>query len=203
MTQRQLQQNGYLYLLDEELLLAHQKAMQITQLLNNTPGTDRKRRMELVQELFGAAGEGSYIQPPFYCDYGCNTYVGKNFDCNFDCVFLDCGKITIGDNVLMGPKVGLYAVGHPIDPVIRNYGHNHPQPITIGNNVWIGGSVVVCPGVTIGDNTVIGAGSVVTKDIPANVVAVGNPCRVLRPITQADFEFWNCQLKLSQELYDM
>ena len=109
---------------------------------------------------------------------------------NYDCVFLDCGPITIGDNVMLGPKVALYAVNHPIDPVVRSTGYDFPEPITIGSNVWIGGSAVVCPGVTIGDNTVIGAGSVVTKDIPAWSLAAGNPCRVIRTITEADRKFY-------------
>ncbi len=195
MTQRELQQSGHPYRMDDELWSYHYNALRIEKELNNTAGSERQRRMELVQELFASAGEGSYIQPPFYCDYGCNTTVGKNFDCNFDCVFLDCGKITIGDNVLMGPKVGLYAVGHPIDPKLKAEGYIVPFNITIGNNVWIGGSVTVCPGVTIGDNSVIGAGSVVTQDIPANVVAAGNPCQVLRPITQDDKRYWTEQTK--------
>ena len=127
--------------------------------------------------------------------------VGKNFG-RLNGVILDpahCWLITIGNNVLIGPKVALYAVGHPIDPVVRNHRHDLGIPITVGNNVWIGGSSVICPGVTIGDNTVIGAGSVVTKDIPANVVAAGNPCRVIRPITQEDTDYWNDQLILYKQ----
>lgn len=195
MTQRELQQKGLAYKMDDELWSYYHNALRITGLLNTTDGADRQRRMELVQELFASAGEGSHIQPPFHCDFGCNTIVGKNFDCNFDCVFLDCGKITIGDDVMIGPKVGLYAVGHPIDPALRKEGYLVPYPITIGNNVWIGGGVSVCPGVTIGDNSVIGAGSVVTRDIPANVVAAGNPCRVIRPITEDDAKYWAQQVK--------
>ncbi len=202
MTERELQQNGMLYCLDSELLQAHYNSKRITRLLNSTLETERDRRKELVHELFASAGEGSYIEPPFYCDYGCNTKVGKSFYCNYDCVFLDCGAITIGDHVMLGPKVALYAVNHPIDPAVRDLHQDFPLPITIGNHVWIGGSTVVCPGVTIGDNTVIGAGSVVTKDIPANVVAAGNPCRVIRPITQADTDYWNRQLALYRELCD-
>lgn len=198
MTARELQQKGCLYPLDEELLQAHLNAMRITRLLNAVPETGRQEKMQLVQELFAYAGEGAYVETPFYCDYGCNIRVGKNFFCNYDCVFLDCGPITIGDNVMLGPKVALYAVNHPIDPVVRSTGYDFPEPITIGSNVWIGGSAVVCPGVTIGDNTVIGAGSVVTKDIPANVVAAGNPCRVIRPVTQADTDYWNRQLELTR-----
>ena len=196
MTSRQLQQAGMLYHLDEELWQAHLNSKRITRLLNNTLETENDRRKELVQELFASAGENSYIEPPFHCDYGMNTRVGRRFYCNYDCVFLDCGNITIGDDVMLGPKVALYAVNHPIDPEIRNYRQDFPLPITIGNNVWIGGSTVVCPGATIGDNTVIGAGSVVTKDIPANVVAAGNPCRVIRPITQEDKDYWNAQMEL-------
>lgn len=195
MTQRELQKSGRLYKLDDTLWNAHLNAKRLTRLLNATLETERPKRMELVQQLFAQAGEGSYIEPPFHCDYGCNTYVGKNFYCNYDCVFLDCGDIRIGDNVMLGPKVALYAVGHPIDPTVRSCGHDYPVPITVGSNVWIGGSCVICPGVTIGENTVIGAGSVVTKDIPANVVAAGNPCRVIRPITQADTDYWNTELE--------
>ena len=200
MTAYELQQAGCLYPLDDELLQAHNNSKRITRLLGATLETERDKRKELVQELFAEAGANSYIEPPFYCDYGRNTRVGKNFYCNYDCVFLDCGHITIGDNVMLGPKVALYAVNHPIDPVVRSCGGDFPEPITIGNNVWIGGSSVVCPGVTIGDNTVIGAGSVVTKDIPANVVAAGNPCRVIRPITEEDTIYWNQQLERTRQL---
>lgn len=202
MTERELQQKGHLYKLDQELFAAHLNSKRITRLLNATLETEAARRKELVQELFASAGKGSYIEPPFFCDYGYNVTVGENFYCNYDCVFLDCGKITIGDDVMLGPKVALYTANHPIDPQVRSLRHDHGIPITIGNHVWIGGSSVVCPGVTIGDNTVIGAGSVVTHDIPANVVAAGNPCRVIRPITQADTDYWNEQLRLYRQLCD-
>lgn len=195
MTSRELQQNGMLYHLDEELWSAHLNAKRITRLLNCTLETETERRKELVQELFASAGENAYIEPPFHCDYGMNTRVGKHFYCNYDCVFLDCGNITIGDDVMLGPKVALYGVNHPIDPQIRKYHQDFPLPITIGSNVWIGGSTVVCPGASIGDNTVIGAGSVVTGAIPANVVAAGNPCRVIRPITEEDTRYWQEQLE--------
>ena len=203
MTSREMQQQGYLYPLDTELLNAHNNAKRITRQLNATLETERDKRSALAKELFASAGEGTYIEPPFYCDYGINTQVGKNFYCNYDCVFLDCGKITIGDNVMLGPKVALYAVSHPIDPQVRILNYDYPVPITIGSNVWIGGSAVICPGVTIGDNTIIGAGSVVTKDIPANVIAAGNPCRVIRPITEEDTAYWNQQLALTRQFSDM
>ena len=203
MTSREMQQQGYLYPLDPELLNAHNNAKRITRQLNATLETQRDKRSALAKELFASAGEGTYIEPPFHCDFGFNTRVGKNFYCNYDCVFLDCGKITIGDNVMFGPKVALYAVGHPIDPQVRILGYDYPIPITIGNNVWIGGSAVICPGVTIGDNSIIGAGSVVTKDIPANVIAAGNPCKVIRPITEEDTAYWNQQLALTRQFSDM
>jgi len=202
MTERELQQNGMLYCLDEELLQAHNNAKRITRLLNSTLETERDKRKALAKELFASAGEGTYIEPPFFCDYGCNTHVGKYFYCNYDCVFLDCGTITIGDDVMLGPKVALYAVSHPIDPTVRSYRQDFPVPITIGDRVWIGGSSVICPGVTIGENSIIGAGSVVTKDIPPNVVAAGNPCRVIRPITQEDTAFWMQQLEKYRQLCD-
>ena len=186
MTGRQLQKAGYLYPVDEGLWQMHNRCKSITRRLNATLETEREKRKEIVKELFARAGEGAYIEPPFRCDFGINTRVGKHFYCNYDCVFLDCGDITIGDNVMLGPKVALYAVNHPLDPVVRATDYNYPEPITIGHDVWIGGSTVVCPGVTIGSNVVIGAGSVVTKNIPNNVVAVGNPCRVLRNITEEE-----------------
>ena len=200
MKARELQQAGYLYPLDEELLNAHNNAKRLTRLLNATLETERPKRSEIATELFAQAGEGTYLEPPFHCDYGCNIRVGKNFYCSYDCVFLDCGNITIGDNVMLGPKVALYAVNHPIDPEVRACYYDYPQPITIGNNVWIGGSSGVCPGASIGDNTVIGAGSVVTKAIPANVVAAGNPCRVIRPITEEAANYWSHQLELTRKL---
>lgn len=200
MNPRQLQLGGYLYPLDDELLNAHNNAKRLTRLLNATLETERAKRSEIAKELFAEAGEGSYIEPPFHCDYGRNIRVGKNFYCNYDCVFLDCGNITIGDEVMLGPKVAIYAVNHPIDPVVRSTHYDYPVPVTIGSNVWIGGSTVICPGVTIGDNTVIGAGSVVTRDIPSGVVAAGNPCRVIRTITQEESDYWNHQLELTHQL---
>lgn len=131
-----------------------------------------------------------YIEPPFHCDYGCHISVGEWFYANYDCIMVDVCKVKIGDNVMFGPRVGIYTAGHPIDAEIRNTGLEFGAPVTIGDNVWVGGSVVINPGVTIGNNVVIGSGSVVTKDIPDNVVAVGNPCRVLREITEEDKRYW-------------
>ena len=193
MTEKELQQAGYLYKLDKELFSAHLKAKGITRLLNGTLETEVERRRELVRELFSEAGEGSYIEPPFHCDYGIHTTVGKNFYANYNCCILDVCDVTIGDNVMFASHVGIYAASHPIDPEVRASGLEIGKPVKIGNNVWIGGHSCVCPGVTIGNNVVIGAGSVVCKDIPDNVVAAGNPCRVIREITEEERQFWRDQ----------
>jgi maltose O-acetyltransferase len=133
--------------------------------------------------ILGTAGKGSWIEPPFYCDYGFNIKVGKDFYMNFDCVILDVAPVTIGDNVMCGPKVQLLAATHSLDPQERNFsGTELGKPIVIGNRVWIGAGVIVCPGVTIGDEAVIGAGSVVTRDVPPRVFAAGNPCKVIKVI---------------------
>ncbi len=203
MNEQQLQAAGHIYKLDETLWAAHLRSKRITRLLNATLESEIDRRKELVQELFAEAGEGSYIDPPFFCDYGYNVTVGKKFYANYDCVFLDCGKITIGDHVMLGPKVQIYTANHPIDPDVRRLGHDHGIPVTVGDDVWIGGGSILCPGVTVGSGTVIGAGSVVTHDIPSGVVAAGNPCRVIRPITEEDTAYWNRQLELTRQLSDM
>lgn len=152
-------------------------------------------RMRLFRELFGQMDESGYIEPPFYCDYGSNIRVGKNFYANADCIFLDVATITIGDNVFFGPRIGLYTPYHPIDAGVRNAQLEGALPITIGSNVWFGGDVTVCPGVTVGSNVVIGAGSVVVKDIPSDSVAVGNPCKVIRSITDDDRTYWERKAK--------
>jgi maltose O-acetyltransferase len=151
---------------------------------------EHERRNELVRAILGKAGENINIEAPFRCDYGSNIEVGKNFYANFNCTILDVGKVTIGDNVLLAPNVSIYTAGHPIHPESRNSGYEYGIAITIGNNVWIGGNVIINPGVTIGSNVVIGAGSIVTKDIPDNVIAVGSPCRVIRDITEADRRYY-------------
>jgi acetyltransferase-like isoleucine patch superfamily enzyme len=144
----------------------------------------------LIRDILGRAGVGVHIKAPFYCDYGKNIEVGDYFYANYNCVILDVGKVIIGNNVKFGPNVSLYTAGHPIHPDSRNSGYEYGIGITIGDNVWIGGSVVVNPGVRIGNNVVVGSGSVVTKDIPDNVVAVGNPCKVIREITEEDRKYY-------------
>lgn len=141
-----------------------------------------KQRKALIRNLFGKTGKMFHIEQPFYCDYGYNIEIGENFYTNHNVVILDCAKVTFGDNVFVAPNCGFYTAGHPLDAETRNKGLENAKPITIGNNVWMGAGCSVLPGVTIGDNTVIGAGSVVTKDIPAHVLAFGNPCKVVKEI---------------------
>ena len=163
-----------------------------------TTEADLDTREELIRELFGGTGEHFYIEPPFRCDYGSNIYIGENFYTNFDCIILDVCEVHIGDNVMFGPRVCVYTAGHPIDPGVRAEALEFGKPVTIGNNVWVGGNVVINPGLTIGDNVVIGSGSVVTRDIPDGVVAAGNPCRVLRKVTEEDRKYWEAE----REKYD-
>ena len=140
----------------------------------------------MIRRLLGKIKGKFTILAPFWCDYGYNIEIGENFFANHNCVILDSAKVTFGDNVFIAPDCGFYAAGHPLDVEQRNQGLEYAYPIKVGNNVWIGGGVKVMPGVTIGNNVVIGSGSVVTKDIPDNVLAAGNPCRVIRPITEED-----------------
>jgi len=149
---------------------------------NSTRPSEVKKRTEILQKIFGQFGANSIIEPPFQCDYGRQIYWGENSFANFNLVIIDTCPVHVGNYVLMGPDVRLYSGTHPTDPQTRLDGLEYGKPIRIGNNVWIGGATVVLPGVTIGDNSVIGAGSVVTKDIPANVVAVGNPCKVIKQL---------------------
>ena len=176
---------GLGYIVDDEILEQLAQARLLTQKLNALDRTNFKGIEEIITQLFGSSNK-PFVNPPFYCDYGFNIHVGKNFYCNFNCTFLDVAPITIGDNVWIGSNVSLYTAGHPIHPETRNTQIEYGRPITIGDNVWIGGNVVINPGVSIGSNTVIGSGSVVTKDIPDWVVAAGNPCRVIRKITEDD-----------------
>ncbi len=136
----------------------------------------------VLKDLLGSEPENLYIEAPFYCDYGCNIELGKNVYMNFNCTILDCAKVKIGDNTFFGPNVQIYTPCHPLDAKTRNEAVEWAEPVSIGKNCWLGGGVVVLPNVTIGDNCVIGAGSVVTKDIPANSVAVGNPCKVIKSL---------------------
>lgn len=186
--------SGDLYIADDpELAKDFHKAKRLLREYNQTTEYQEADRKQILDDLFKQSGQKIHIEPPFHTDYGCNTVIGENFYSNYDCIILDIANVKIGDNVMFGPRVGLYTAGHPIDAVIRNEYYEYGKPITIGNNVWVGGNVVVNPGVTIGDNVVIGSGAVVTKDIPSNVIAVGNPCKVLREINDQDKKYWEAE----------
>lgn len=192
MTEKELMLAGRLYnpQFDPRLREDRLRARKLTRRLNSLAEDELDAMPAIIRELFGSAGSNPCIEPTFRCDYGFNIHVGDNFFCNYDCVMLDVCEIRIGDNVMLGPKVGLYTAAHPIDAGVRNAGLEYGAPITIGYNVWIGGGTTVNPGVSIGDNAVIGSGSVVVKDIPGNVIAIGNPCKVLRGITEEDRRYW-------------
>lgn len=168
--------------MDPELIKGRAHASELMHLLNATTETSPEQRVDLIKQLFGKVGNNAYINPPFYCDYGSNIIAEDYIFINFGCVILDCNIVKMGTNVLLAPYVQIYTAYHPTDPKVRATFKELASPVTIGNQVWIGGGAIICPGVTIGDNTTIGAGSIVTKDIPANVVAVGNPCRVIRKV---------------------
>ena len=177
---------GLVYISDESVFEEQKIARRLTQKLNTVDRSDFEAIKKIVNELFGKSGSDTFINPPFYCDYGSHIEVGKNFFANYNCTMLDVGMIRIGDNVQIAPNVAIYTAGHPVHPATRNTSYEYGIDVTIGNNVWIGGNVVICPGVKIGDNAVIGAGSVVLRDIPAWTIAAGNPCRVIRKITEDD-----------------
>lgn len=182
-TEKEKMLTGELYnAFDKELFDERNRTKEILFELNNLPPSRMERRMEILKGFLGKTGKQFLIEQPFRCDYGYNIYLGENFYSNTGCTILDGAPVTFGDNVLLAPNVGIYTAGHPLDAERRNEGWEYAYPVTIGNNVWIGADVTILPGVTIGDNTVIGAGSVVTKSVPANVLAVGNPCRVIREI---------------------
>lgn len=177
------------YISDGAIFEEQKRARKLTQALNTADRSDFEAIGRIVKELLGRS-EGAFINPPFYCDYGTHIEVGKNFFANYNCTILDVAKVVIGDNCQMAPNVAIYTAGHPVHPDTRNTAYEYGIEVTIGDNVWIGGNTVICPGVHIGSNTVIGAGSVVTKDIPDWVIAAGNPCRVIRKITDADRKFY-------------
>ena len=177
------------YISDDSVMEEQKVCRRILQKLNFVDRSDFDTLAEIVKELLGKS-ENAFINPPFYCDYGKNIEVGKNFFANYNCTIIDVAKVKIGDNCQFAPNVSIYTAGHPLHPVARNSLYEYGIEVTVGDNVWIGGNTVIMPGVHIGSNTVIGAGSVVTKDIPDWVVAAGNPCRVIREITEEDFEYY-------------
>lgn len=191
MTEKQKMLNSQLYFSGgEQLTNEREKAKQSCNHVNYDWNLATSEKIEIIKSLIGSYGTNFYMETPVRFDYGYNVHVGDNFYMNFDSIFLDSTKITIGDNVMIGPRVSLYTASHPVDKDIRNSLLEYSQPITIGNDVWIGGDTVINPGVVIGSNVVIGSGSVVTRNIASNVLAAGNPCRELRKITDEDKKKW-------------
>ena len=183
-TEREKMLAGELYLAtDEELTQMHFQARRLLHDFNFSAPDRIKQRQNIISSLFGNIGDNFTVKPPFYCDFGCHIFAGDNLYINYDCTILDGNTVHLGNNVLLAPKVQIYTASHPIDPETRLSSLELTVPVTIGDNVWLGGGVIVCPGVKIGNNVTIGAGSVVTKDIPDNVVAVGNPCRVIKQLS--------------------
>jgi maltose O-acetyltransferase len=177
---------GQLYdAMDPELVTARDRARDLCQTLNATREADRDLRRRLLTDLFGRGGDTVWMQPPFFCDYGTNILLGQRVFFNFNCVVLDVCEVRIGDFTLFGPAVQIYTPMHPMDAALRRQ-QEYGRPVEIGADVWVGGGAIICPGVRIGSRSVIGAGSVVTRDLPDDVFANGNPCRVIRPITPAD-----------------
>ena len=188
MTEKEKMQRQMLYdaNYDTQLLAERRAAKDMCYDFNLIRPSDTRRQTNLMKKLLGSTKGDFTIIAPFWCDYGYNISIGENFFANHNTVILDGAKVTFGDNVFIAPDCGFYTAGHPIDSERRNRGYEYAYPITVGDNVWIGAGVHVMPGVTIGSGSVIGAGSIVTKDVPPGVVAVGNPCRVIRRITDED-----------------
>lgn len=192
---------GMAYVSDESVMEEQKVCRRILQRLNTADRSDFDEIGKIVEELLGKS-EKAFINPPFYCDYGKHIEVGKNFFANYNCTIIDVAKVRIGDNCQLAPNVAIYTAGHPVHPESRNSLYEYGVEVTIGDNVWIGGNTVVLPGVKIGSNTVIGAGSVVTKDIPDWVVAGGNPCKVIRKISEADRKFYYKDKEFDDEAWE-
>lgn len=174
---------------------AWERSREALEKFNSMPYRQEKGRMQALRDIFGRLPEDAAITPPFYCDKGSQIYVGKHFYANTELLILDEAEVTIGDHVFIGPRVSIYTAAHPIDADVRRTELEYAKGVSIGNDVWIGGNVVINPGVTIGSNVVIGSGAVVTKDIPDGVIAAGNPCRVIREITEKDREYWHKEMR--------
>lgn len=199
MTAKERREREMLFIADECDWAEMKRARRLTQALNTADRSDFAKIRTLVNELFGVSDETTFVNPPFYCDYGCNIEVGGNCFINYNCVILDNAKVKMGDNCLLAPNVSIYTAGHTLHPDARALGYEYGIEVTIGDNVWIGGNTVICPGVHIGSNVVIGAGSVVTSDIPDWSLAMGNPCRVIRQITEEDKAYYFKKRRIDEE----
>ena len=184
--------SGELYLCsDEEVVKEQEKCLELQYEYNHTRPSEKEKRKALLKEMFAEIGDGCYIEPPFHANWGGrHVHFGKGVYANFNLTMVDDTHIYVGDGTMFGPNVTIATAGHPIDPELRSRGLQYNMPVRIGSNCWFGAGAIVMPGVTIGDNVVIGAGSVVTRDIPSNVVAVGNPCRVMRQIGERDRKYY-------------
>lgn len=197
MTTRERMQSGKLYFCtDEEIAKEQLECLEILYDYNHTRPSESQKREQILKNLLAEIGENCYIEPPLHANWGKYTHFGNNVYANFNLTLVDDTDIFVGDNVMFGPNVIIATAGHPVDPPLREKVAQFNIPVRIGKNVWIGAGAIVLPGLTIGDHSVIGAGSVVTKDIPPNVVAVGNPCRVLREINDRDKEYYYKDLKI-------
>lgn len=200
MTSKERREKGMLFIADDSDWVEMKRARQLTQALNTIDRSDFEGIRAIVNELFGTSDETTFLNPPFYCDYGSNIEVGKNCFINYNCTFLDNARIRLGDNCLLAPNVSIYTAGHSMYPDSRALGYEYGIEVTVGDNVWIGGNTVICPGVKVGSNVVIGAGSVVTRDIPDWSFAAGNPCRVIRKITEEDKKYYFKDRMIDDEL---
>lgn len=200
MTSKERREKEMLFIADDNDWVEMKRARQLTQELNTVDRSDFNKIRSIVNQLFGKSDETTFVNPPFYCDYGSNIEVGKNCFINYNCVILDNAKVKLGDNCLIAPNVSIYTAGHTLHPDARSLGYEYGIEITVGDNVWIGGNVVICPGVHIGNNVVIGAGSVVTKDIPDWSFAAGNPCQVIRKITEEDKKYYFKKREIDEEI---
>jgi maltose O-acetyltransferase len=183
---------------DDELLQERQYAKGLVFKFNALHPDEIDKRNEIIRNLLGKTNGTFFIEPPFRCDYGYNIEIGENFYSNYNLIILDCASVKIGDNAMLGPNVGIYTAGHPLHYETRNTLYEFALPISIGDNVWIGGNVVINPNINIGNNTVIGSGSVLTKDIPDNVIAAGNPCKVLREINEDDKIYYYKKMRIEK-----
>lgn len=189
MTEKEKAMQGLLYNnnFDEELISERLDCQTKCQEYNQLSPKAKEKREQLIKDIISDIGDNFLIEQPFHCDFGYNIHIGKNFYSNYNLVILDEASVTIGDYVFIAPDCGIYTAGHPINARQRNEGLEYAKPVSIGNHVWIGGGVKIMPGITIGNNVVIGGGSVVTKNIPDGVVAAGNPCKIIRKISEDDF----------------